>query len=137
MDQKQNALRGYGQVKRQTASDKHIELQLFSSVTARLRAQANKNSTKLNSVMAEAVLDNAKLWNILFCDLINPENKLPLDLKTNLISLAEFTQGHTQRVLRGEAGISVLIEVNMAIIEGLKTAIQSPAKVTESIKEVA
>ncbi len=137
MDQKQNALRGYGQTKRQTASDKHIELQLFSSITARLRAEANKNPAKLTSELAETLVENAKLWNILFCDLVAPENKLALDLKTNLISLAEFTQSHTQRILRGEASLAILIEINTAIIEGLKTAIQGPEKESETVREVA
>lgn len=143
MDQRQQALRSYGKVKQETASDKHIELQLFTSITARLRAQANKNSTQLNSVMAQALIDNAKLWNILFCDLVSQENQLPLDLKKNLISLAEFTQEHTQRIFRGEVGMGILIEVNDSIIVGLKTALmaqknnmqnQTP---TTSIQEVA
>lgn len=142
MDQKQRALRGYGKVKQETASDKHIELQLFTSITARLRAQAQKNSTQLNSVMAQALIDNAKLWNILFCDLVSQENQLPLDLKKNLISLAEFTQEHTQRVFRGEAGMGILIEVNDSIIVGLKTALMAQKNQTNtasptSIQEVA
>jgi flagellar protein FlaF len=142
MDQKQQALRGYGKAKQETASDKHIELQLFTSITARLRAQANKNSTQLNSVMAQALIDNAKLWNILFCDLVSQDNQLPLDLKKNLISLAEFTQEHTQRVFRGEAGMGILIEVNDSVIIGLKTALmaqknQSNSTSTTSIQEVA
>jgi len=137
MDQKQNALRGYGQVKRQTASDKHIELQLFSSVTGRLRAQAQKNLNRLDGEMAEAILANAKLWNVLFCDLVGPENKLAADLKNNLISLAEFTQSHTQRVLRGQAGIDILIEINSAVIEGLRTAIKAPLSGSEVAREVA
>jgi len=137
MDQKQNALRGYGQVKRQTASDKHIELQLFSAVTARLRAQVQNNSSRLTGPMAEAILENAKLWNVLFCDLVGPDNKLAGDLKNNLISLAEFTQSHTQRVLRGQASIDILIEINSAIIQGLKTAIKGPANISETAREVA
>jgi len=142
MDQKQRALRGYGKVKQETASDKHIELQLFTSITARLRAQAQKNSTQLNSVMAQALIDNAKLWNILFCDLVSQDNQLPLDLKKNLISLAEFTQEHTQRVFRGEAGMGILIEVNDSIIVGLKTALMAQKNQTNtapptSIQEVA
>lgn len=142
MDQKQRALRGYGKVKQETASDKHIELQLFTSITARLRAQANKNSTQLNSVMAQALIDNAKLWNILFCDLVSQDNQLPLDLKKNLISLAEFTQEHTQRVFRGEAGMGILIEVNDSIIIGLKAALMAQKNQTStasptSIQEVA
>ena len=92
--------------------------------------------------MAQALIDNAKLWNILFCDLVSQDNQLPLDLKKNLISLAEFTQEHTQRVFRGEAGMGILIEVNDSVIIGLKTALmaqknQSNSTSTTSIQEVA
>lgn len=137
MDQKQNALRGYGQTKRETASDKHIELQLFTSITARLRAQVSKNSTKLNSVMAQALIDNAKLWNILFCDLVTEDNKLPLPIKKNLISLAEFTQAHTQKVLRGQAGMSILVEINDSVIIGLKASLMANKNAERNVKEVA
>jgi len=41
MSNKYTAQRGYGQVQRETASDKHIELQLFSKITARLRAASS------------------------------------------------------------------------------------------------
>ena len=137
MDQRQNALRSYGQTKRQTASDKHIELQLFTSITARLRAQVNKNSTKLNSVMAQALIDNAKLWNILFCDLVTENNKLPLPIKKNLISLAEFTQSHTQKVFRGEAGMSILVEIHDSVIIGLKSSLMANKNAERNAKEVA
>lgn len=137
MDQKQNALRGYGNTKRQTASDKHIELQLFTSITARLRAQVTKNSTKLNPVMAQALIDNAKLWNILFCDLVTEDNKLPLPIKKNLISLAEFTQHHTKRVFRGEVGMSILVEINDSVIIGLKASLMANKNASRDVKEVA
>jgi flagellar protein FlaF len=141
MDQKQNALRGYGQTKRQTASDKHIELQLFSSITARLRAQnsaPNPQETKhLNADMAQALLDNAKLWNILFCDLVTEQNKLPIETKKNLISLAEFTQQHTKRVLSGQAAPGILIEINDSVILGLKASLMAAKASQNTMQEVA
>jgi flagellar protein FlaF len=137
MDQKQKALRGYGETKRQTASDKHIELQLFSSITARLRAQTTKETTQLNSVMAQALIDNAKLWNILFCDLVTEENQLPLETKKNLISLAEFTQQHTKRVLSGQAGMGILVEINDSVIIGLKASLMAEKSKSARVKEVA
>jgi len=125
MSNKYTAQRGYGQVQRETASDKHIELQLFSKITARLRAASSENE-HLTPQLAEALLENTKLWNLLFCDLVNPENQLPLELKSSLISLSKFTSAHTQRVLRGQAGPAVLIEINESIILGLKAFLKGP-----------
>lgn len=131
MSNKYSALRGYGQVQRETASDKHIELQLFTKITARLRAESFEDR-HLTPILAEVLLDNVKLWNILFCDLVSPNNQLPLDLKSSLISLSKFTSAHTQRVLRGEAGPAVLIEINESIILGMKAFLKGPQPETET-----
>ena len=137
MGHMQNALRGYGETKRQTASDKQIELQVFTSVTSRLRAHFEKDSKQLTAELADALLMNTKLWNILFCDLVNPDNTLPQDLKTSLISLSEFTSAHTQRVLQGEADFSVLIDINDSVILGLRSAMKTsqPATPAETYAE--
>lgn len=123
MTSQQNAIRGYGQVKRQTASDKHIELQLFSQITAKLRAQDKSYTGFLTPDLAQVLVDNAKLWNLIFIDLSSTENRLPVTLKVNLIELSEFTQFHTQQVLRGEAEFGVLIDINTNIINGLKQSL--------------
>lgn len=125
MSHMQNALRGYAQTKRETASEREIELQIFSNITGLLRSELTADRPGLTADLAKALTLNAKLWNLLFCDLINPNNGLPLDLKESLIALSEFTQSHTQKVLRGEAGFSVLIDINDSVILGLKTAILS------------
>lgn len=136
MNQRQQAQQGYGHVKRETASDKHIELQLFSKITGRLRTLKEKTDQALAPEMAEALLENAKLWNILFCDLVSGNNQLPMELKNNLISLAEFTQNHTHKILRNEATVDILVEINDSIILGLKSALMSQRN-KEKVQEVA
>jgi|GEM_PF-1005778 len=122
------AKRGYGQVKRQMSSDKHIEIELFSTITARLNTHKVSSETsdlRLTPDMARDLLENAKLWQILMLDVLSDDNHLDLPLKRSLVSLAEFTQGHTQKVFRGESTIDVLIDVNTAILNGLKTALRA------------
>lgn len=70
--------------------------------------------------LAPALVDNAKLWKILLLDLVKPENTLPIELKSSLISLAEFTQKHTLQVLASKASHDVLIDINQSIITGLR-----------------
>lgn len=114
-----HAKHGYKTVQREMNSDKAIELKVFISVTSAL-SRVDTSEIGGHVRLAEALVDNAKLWNLLFVDLVNPDNGLPLDLKINLISLAEFTQSHTLKVLGGEAGHEVLIEINQAVIKGLR-----------------
>lgn len=132
MTLQQNAVRGYGQINRQTGSDKQIELQLFSRITAKLRAQDKIYSGYLTADLAQALVENARLWNLIFIDLSNVENRLPVALKASLIELSEFTQYHTQQVLRGEAKFDVLIDINTNIINGLKQSL-SPQPTASAI----
>lgn len=113
------ARHGYKTVQREMNSDKAIELKVFTSVTSAL-SRADKEAIGGSSELAQALIDNAKLWKILFVDLVNTENPLPLALKTNLISLAEFTQAHTLKVLGGTADHQVLIDINQSMITGLR-----------------
>jgi len=41
-------------------------------------------------------------------------------LRAQLVYLGEFTRAHTQKVLRGEADPAPLIDINSAIIRGLR-----------------
>ena len=122
MTTQQLARNSYKNSLKELASDKAIELRVFASITSRLRA-ADISEIGGMTKLAEALTDNAKLWNILLIDLTNPENPLPLDLKTSIISLAEFTQAHTLKVLAGLATHDVLIDINQSVINGLRTSL--------------
>lgn len=113
------AQQAYKNVQRELTSSKGIELKVFALVTSALRS-VDKNEIGGAAKLAEVLLDNAKLWRILFVDLVNPENELPLSLKESLLSLAEFTQKHTLQVLAGKADHQVLIDINQSIIQGLR-----------------
>ncbi|SFT96306.1 flagellar protein FlaF [Sedimentitalea nanhaiensis] len=71
--------------------------------------------------LAEALHDNRKLWNIFAIDVADPGNSLPKDLKARLFYLAEFTNHHTSKVLARQASVEPLLEVNTAIMRGLRS----------------
>jgi len=127
------ARHGYKTVQREMNSDKAIELKVFISVTSAL-SRVDNEAIGGATQLAEALIDNAKLWNILFIDLVNPDNLLPMDLKSNLISLAEFTQAHTLKVLSGAADHQVLIDMNQSMIAGLRQS-AALAKSTTQFQE--
>lgn len=71
--------------------------------------------------LVAALHDNRKLWTILATDVADTSNALPQSLRAQLFYLAEFTQVHTSKVLRKEADAGVLVEINSAVMKGLRT----------------
>ena len=114
-----HAQQGYKTVQREMNSDKAIELKVFISITSSL-SQVDPKEIGGTAALAQALVDNAKLWKILFIDLVSPKNPIAMDLKQNLISLAEFTQLHTLKVLAGQADHQILIDINKSVISGLR-----------------
>ena len=55
------------------------------------------------SALAHAVLENQRVWGTLSEDLMLEANALPVALRAQLISLAEFVRRHSLAVLGGRA----------------------------------
>ena len=118
MFQSHDALRTYGAFKREISSERDIEIQLFSSITSRLK-KMQEGQSYITGDHAQALTDNVKLWTLLMLDLLSPSNPYPVDLKSSLISLAEFTRSHTQKIYQKEGDVDVLVDINTAILNGL------------------
>ena len=97
-----------------TARD--AEYAIFATVTRALSAADDKDYPAL----ARAVGDNLRLWGTLAEDLMSEGNALPLELRANLVSLAEFVRRHTMAVLGGRAGVAPLVDINTMIMKGLR-----------------
>lgn len=92
-----------------------IEAQLIAEITHRLSRQ--------NASYAELVLavhDNRQMWNVLAIDVADPDNGLPDALRAQIFYLAQFTNEHSKKFLKGEVDLSALIDVNTAILRGLR-----------------
>ncbi|MEM9147086.1 MAG: flagellar biosynthesis regulator FlaF [Pseudomonadota bacterium] len=112
------SLAGYGDATRATGMPRDVEYRVFSQVTGRL-SQALRDDAPF-SELAAALHDNARLWTVLSVDLARPENELPEALRAQLISLGIFMRRHTDQVLRGEAEAGVIVDINTAIMRGLR-----------------
>jgi flagellar protein FlaF len=64
--------------------------------------------------------ENRRLWVTLAAAVADNDNALPTDLRARLFYLAEFTEAHSKKVLRGTAPVAPLIEVNTAVMRGLR-----------------
>lgn len=124
MSPKSQALSAYGTAAVRTM--RGSEYAIFAKVTHALRAVDEADATSYPR-MARAVTDNQRLWGALAEDLLSEENQLPLQLRANLISLAEFVRKHSMAVLGGRGSLEVLIDINTAIMKGLRGEIEAAA----------
>lgn len=96
-----------------------VEYEAFARITHRLAGAARQGNRGF-SKLAEALHDNRRLWVTLAAAVADNDNALPTDLRARLFYLAEFTEAHSQKVLRGTAPVAPLIEVNTAVMRGLR-----------------
>ena len=111
------AQRAYAPTSAPTRSNRSIEYDVIARVTFRLKTAITKGSFPH---LLEALHENRKLWRTLAIDVADKANGLPDDLRARLFYLAEFTDHHTRRVIRKEDNAVPLLEVNTAILRGLK-----------------
>lgn len=105
-------------------SPRGVEYDLVGSVTRRLASAAEKPDAHPDLV---AVLhENRRMWMFLASQVAEGANKLPNDLRARLLYLAEFTEAHTRKVLRFEETADVLVEINKAVMAGLRPAPSAP-----------
>ncbi|WP_370323299.1 flagellar biosynthesis regulator FlaF [Pseudorhodobacter sp. E13] len=96
-----------------------VEYDLFARVTRRLSmawAQRKQNYPALVSALHE----NGALWRTLAIDVADSGNGLPQQLRAQLFYLHEFTAAHSKEVLNGTASAEVLVDINTAVMRGLR-----------------
>lgn len=111
------AQRAYAPTAAPTKSDRSIEYEVIARITSRLKKAITAESFPK---LMEALHENNTLWRTLAVDVADPENDLPKTLRARLFYLAEFTDTHTKRVIRDKESAVPLLEINMAILRGLK-----------------
>jgi flagellar protein FlaF len=102
-----------------------IEYDLFARVTHRLKASQARGGRDF-ALLAQALHENRQLWAALASDVAEPGNQLPPTLRGQLFYLYEFTELHSARVLEGVASAEVLIDINTAVMRGLRSEGRTP-----------
>ncbi|TGD67379.1 flagellar biosynthesis regulatory protein FlaF [Tabrizicola sp. WMC-M-20] len=96
-----------------------IEYEALARVTQRLSVAWLQRKADYPALV-QALSDNLGLWSTLAADVASPGNALPAPLRAQLFYLYEFSEVHTTNVLNGPASVEVLIDVNTAIMRGLR-----------------
>jgi len=100
------------------------EYEAFARITHRLKAAAEQGASGF-SHLAEALHTNRQLWTILAADVAEGGNGLSPELRGRIFYLAEFTAQHSRKVLRGDDGVDILIEINTAVMRGLRSKVDA------------
>ncbi|MEJ2000455.1 MAG: flagellar biosynthesis regulator FlaF [Maritimibacter sp.] len=100
------------------------EYEAFIRVTQRLKAAADKGDMGFAD-LAQALHLNRRLWTILASDVADKDNTLPQELRARIFYLAEFTTQHSRKVLKGEDTVLPLLEINMAVMRGLRSTVEA------------
>lgn len=109
----------YNDVTSAVRTPRSVEYQAFARVTSRLK-QAIGNDVSIAQIAA-SVHENRELWITLAGAVAATENELPDKLKAGLLSLAEFTNRYSSKVLNESASLVPLVEINAMVMGGLRT----------------
>lgn len=120
MNAQSQAQRAYSAASAPTRTSRDLEYDAVARITHRIRSADPQNPEGFSKLVA-ALHDNKKLWNIFAADVADADNMLPPELKAQIFYLAEFTSQHTSKVLTNQADIAPLLEINTAILNGLRS----------------
>lgn len=115
----------YGSQSAVIRTPRSIEYDAFARVTHQIKSAISGPAPSF-ATLTRALNDNRNLWLTLASDVAEPSNGLPQALRAQLFYLAEFTNQHTSKVLAGEAEAGVLIEINTAVMRGLRPGEGAP-----------
>lgn len=115
------AKNSYSDSLKSTGSLRSIEYEAFAKITREL-SSPDENSADYYIKISKALYNNLRLWAILADDIANDNNALPNDLRSKLFYLAEFTRHHTAKVYSGDANPNILVEINTAVMRGLRAS---------------
>lgn len=115
-----HAISSYGLNTRTLKTPRDIEYDVLARITGRIQAQLPHPIGRTGPELVAALSDNRRLWTAFAADLSGEGNAFPSDLKARLFFLAEFTLRHTSLVLAGTASADPLVEINTAVMRGLR-----------------
>lgn len=109
----------YGRPETPLRSARQIEYDLLARVTQKLTRSAREKDQNFAAFIA-ALHDNTRLWRTFALDVAGPGNGLPDAVRARIVYLFQFSEQHGRKVMQGQATADILIEINTAIMRGLR-----------------
>lgn len=118
MNAQHSAKMAYAGATRPIRTKRGTEYEIFARITAKLSAAVGNPQGFAD--LANALHENRKLWTCLAANVAEDANDLPPGLRAQIFYLAEFTHKHSGKVLSGTEDAQVLVDINAAIMRGLR-----------------
>lgn len=109
----------YGQTNHPIRTMRGTEYETVARITHRLKSAAAAGTDNM-AELAAAVHDNRRMWTLFATAVADTDNPLPRELRARIFYLSEFTTQHSRKILNREVGADALIEVNTAVLRGLR-----------------
>ena len=97
------------------------EYEAVARITQKLKSAAEAQPADM-AALAAAISENRELWTLFATEVADNDNPLPQSLRARIFYLAEFTDAHSRKVLAREASAAALVEINTAVMRGLRDA---------------
>lgn len=111
------SLKAYKQALKVTEGGRDTEFRLFAEVTRALMAATGCQRT--DRKLISAIDWNREMWSTLALDCSSGDNRLPNNLRAQIVSLSIWVARYSSRVMRQDAPMEPLIEINRTIMQGL------------------
>ena len=108
----------YQSTQRVTEDSRTTEYRLFGQVTGALM-DAKKNGIT-GGPLAETVDWNRRLWGTLAADCMDERNRLPKEVRAQIVSLSLWVTRYSTDVMSKGAWMDQLVEVNRTIMQALQ-----------------
>jgi flagellar protein FlaF len=120
------SVQAYQQAAQRAEAPRDLEYRLLGQVT---RALMDANALDPADFVGriDALDWNRRVWSALANDCAQQGNVLPAAVRAQIISLSIWVGRHTSQVMRREATIEPLIDVNRAIMQGLAASAAAAA----------
>jgi flagellar biosynthesis activator protein FlaF len=112
------SLRAYQQAAQRSETPRDAEYRLFAQVTRALMDVKAKPRTDV-AAWIDVLHWNRRVWATLADDCSHPGNALPDSTRAQIISLSLFVHRTTSHVMRREADVDILIDLNRTMMQGL------------------
>ena len=122
----QDKLKAYAQTQKSAMHPRETEAMAFTK--AALMLDEAKATLDDYDTYASALKFNQLLWTIIQADVVDKENKLPPQIKANILSLSIFVDRQTIKALADakEQHLDVLVNINKNLAEGLMARPDDP-----------
>lgn len=113
----------YMQIDKLTCSPRETEAKALSNAAHKLMdCLDNWDGQDRKQELRDALKFNQKLWSLLQADLVNPENRLPVQTKVDLLRLSYFVDKQIFKIIADPSPdkLTPIININLRLASGLR-----------------